>query len=173
MTTRTIMLFPEFDNMDIIHEIRRRYDPLWALVPPHITLVFPFESELTDEALRLHIREHLKGVAPFDIAMQGFRKQEDRHGYYLFLDVINGAGEIADIHARLYRDALAPFDSGRAYMPHMTVGRVSCAEALNEAFVDASRHKDTFGATVRRVSVEMIGPHEESIIIIEHELTGN
>lgn len=172
MTARTIMLFSEFDNMAILHEIRRRYDPLWALVPPHITLVFPFESELTDEALRLHIREHLKGIAPFDIAMQGFSKQEDRHGYYLFLNVVKGAEEIADIHARLYRDALERFDSGRAYVPHMTVGRVSRAEALNEAFDDASRHKDVFNATIKRVSVEMIGPHEESIIIIEHELAG-
>ena len=47
MATRTIMIFPEFENIDIINDIRKKYDPLADLVFPHITLAFPFDSELT------------------------------------------------------------------------------------------------------------------------------
>ena len=43
---RTIMIFPQFNNIEIIDGIRDRYDPLAKLVRPHITLVFPFESEM-------------------------------------------------------------------------------------------------------------------------------
>lgn len=32
---RTIMIFPQFDNMEIIDEIRALYDPLSGLVRPH------------------------------------------------------------------------------------------------------------------------------------------
>lgn len=46
MITRTIMIFPEFENIDVINDIRNKYDPLADLVLPHITLVFPFDSEL-------------------------------------------------------------------------------------------------------------------------------
>ena len=45
-TLRTIMIFPEFENMEIIDNIRKKYDPLAELVRPHITLVFPFESQM-------------------------------------------------------------------------------------------------------------------------------
>ena len=47
MSLRTIMIFPEFENMDIIDRIRDKYDPLARLVRPHITLVFPFENEMS------------------------------------------------------------------------------------------------------------------------------
>ncbi|WP_313343152.1 hypothetical protein [Sedimentibacter sp.] len=46
MSIRTIMIFPEFENIDVINDIRKKYDPLADLVLPHITLVFPFDSEL-------------------------------------------------------------------------------------------------------------------------------
>ena len=45
------MIFPEFDNIDIIDEIRAKYDPLTKLVRPHITIVFPFEMEITNDEL--------------------------------------------------------------------------------------------------------------------------
>lgn len=43
------MIFPQFNNIEIINEIRHRYDPLANLLRPHITLVFPFESDMTND----------------------------------------------------------------------------------------------------------------------------
>ena len=60
MNTRAIMIFPEFKNINIINDIRKKYDPLANLVLPHITLVFPFDSKLTNEELNLYMRESLK-----------------------------------------------------------------------------------------------------------------
>ena len=45
------MIFPQFDNIDVINSIRNKYDPLAKLVKPNITLVFPFDSEITNEQL--------------------------------------------------------------------------------------------------------------------------
>lgn len=172
MSLRTIMIFPEFENIDVINDIRKKYDPLADLVLPHITLVFPFDSELTNEELNLHLKECLRDIQPFKVELEGFSKQVNSYGNSLFLNVVQGIDEIKNIHDRLYKDKLKQFDAGYDYVPHMTVGRVSSMELLDNAFDDVSAYNDKFSTVVKKISVEMIGDHEESIIIIEHELNG-
>ncbi|MBE6063574.1 MAG: 2'-5' RNA ligase family protein [Clostridium butyricum] len=171
MNTRTIMIFPEFENMGIINDIREKYDPLANLVLPHITLVFPFDSELTNEEIKLHLQRSLRDIQPFKIELSGFSKQENRYGNYLFLNVVQGAYIIKNIHNMLYSDKLKQFYMGNNdYIPHMTVGKLSSVELLDKAFEDVSRYNDKFNTIINKISVEMIGEHEESIIIIEHNL---
>jgi hypothetical protein len=50
---RSIIIFPQFGNdTNLIQNIRHQYDPLASKIAPHITLVFPFESEISSEAYR-------------------------------------------------------------------------------------------------------------------------
>ena len=65
---RTIMIFPQFKNIEIINEIRNRYDPLAKLVRPHITLVFPFENEMSNvNKISVEmIGEHEESIIVFD-----------------------------------------------------------------------------------------------------------
>lgn len=167
---RTIMIFPEFKNINIINNIRKKYDPLVDLVQPHITLVFPFDSKLTEEELKLYLKGCLSDIKPFKIELKGFSKQKDRHGNYLFLNVVQGYDEIKNIHDILYKDKLKEFDLGYEYVPHMTVGKLSTVELLDKAFDDVSKYKDKFSCIVKKISVEIIGEYEESIIIMEQEL---
>lgn len=71
MIERCIMIFPEFNNMKIIDEIRERYDPLASHVRPHITLVFPFYSDINSDKLKEHIEHVLSEIRPFKIALKG------------------------------------------------------------------------------------------------------
>ena len=98
MILRTIMIFPKFDNMEIINHIRKEYDPLADLVRPHITLVFPFESSMTNDNLAQILENRLDCVKPFSLKMCGVSKQEDIYGNYLFLNVSQGGEEIKEIH---------------------------------------------------------------------------
>ena len=82
---RTIMIFPQFSNIEIINEIRDRYDPLAKLVRPHITIVFPFESEMTNDELAEKLTRSLKDVGPFELVLHGFSKTDDN---YLFLNIV-------------------------------------------------------------------------------------
>ena len=43
---RDILIFPNFDNVEKIQEIRKKFDELYDLIPPHITIAFPFNSEI-------------------------------------------------------------------------------------------------------------------------------
>ncbi|GKU28576.1 2'-5' RNA ligase family protein [Clostridium folliculivorans] len=69
MLKRCIMIFPEFENPKIIDNIRDKYDPLANHVRPHITLVFPFESDIKTDDLRTHISSVLSEIRPFEIIL--------------------------------------------------------------------------------------------------------
>ena len=170
MIMRTIMIFPEFENIGFIDKIRSKYDPLSDLVRPHITLVFPFESDMTDDEIREILEKRLADTRKFDLTLYGFGKQIEKFGNFLFLNVTQGREEIIKIHDILYANEFREFNSGFPYDPHMTVGKTGTAEELGEAYEDASSCTEIFTTTVTKISVEMIGEHEESIIIIEKEL---
>ncbi|MGN0552262.1 MAG: 2'-5' RNA ligase family protein [Oscillospiraceae bacterium] len=167
---RTIMIFPDFENMEVIDNIRAKYDPLAKLVRPHITIVFPFNIEMSNDEL-LHILDaRLNGIEPFRIELQGFSKCENRFGNYLFLNVCKGADHISDIHDVLYCNEFRICDFGSQYIPHMTVGKLSNVEKLNKAYEDIKDIKCRFTSVIDKISVEMIGENEESIIILEKHL---
>ena len=170
MCTRTIMIFPEFAEMEIIDEIRERYDPLAHLVRPHITIVFPFENQMSNNDIAEILSVRLKNIHPFELVLNGISKQEDRFGNYLFLNVVNGTEIITHLHDLLYSNEFSEFDLGMQYVPHMTVGKLKTTEELNEAYDSVKENKTLFRSMITKISVEMIGKNEESIIVIEKEL---
>jgi 2'-5' RNA ligase len=47
---RAIIIFPQFgSDTNLIQDIRNQYDPLANKIAPHITLVFPFESDISSK----------------------------------------------------------------------------------------------------------------------------
>ena len=164
------MIFPEFDNIDVIDEIRAKYDPLAKLVRPHITIVFPFEMEITNDELSMILENRLRDIKSFEIEMQGFSKCEDRFGNYLFLNVVKGTEIITQLHDLLYSNEFGEFALGIPYMPHMTVGKLKTVDDLNNAYDSVMGNKTLFKCIITKISVEMIGENEESIIVIEKKL---
>ena len=57
---RCILIFPKFKNIDLIQKIRNKYDPLANLIAPHITLVFPFSDDISNEDLISKLTSLLK-----------------------------------------------------------------------------------------------------------------
>lgn len=180
MSLRTIMIFPEFENTPQIDRIRDLYDPLAGLVRPHITLVFPFALDMSDEELADILDTRLSSVKPFDLEMQGFTaivEESENYlngtafsGNYLFLNVTKGEDQICRIHDILYENEFSVCASGIPYMPHMTVGKLPDPEALNKAYDDVKDIRTVFSKRIDTVSVERIGEHDESIIIIRKKL---
>jgi len=170
MSLRTIMIFPKFENIGYIDRIRTLYDPLASLVRPHITLVFPFESPVTDEELREIMHNRLQLVRPFELCMHGISCHTDASGHYLFLNVQQGEEKLHAIHRSFYQHEFRDYEHSFPYVPHMTVGRLPDARQLNAAYEEVRAMTAVFHTVVDTVSVEMIGEHEESIIILEHRL---
>ena len=170
MSKRTIMIFPEFENMDIIDRIRDKYDPLARLVRPHITLVFPFENEMSNEAIEEILIKRLYDVKPFEIVLNGISLQVDKYGNFLLLDVQKGEEDICYIHEVLCKSEFKQFDSDIRYKPHITIGKFQTEKELNNAYNDLKNLDESFTTIVNKISVEVIGKNEESIIVIEKML---
>ncbi len=173
MLQRCIMIFPHFNNMDVINKIRDKYDPLAKHVKPHITLVFPFESDIDYSRLKKHLEATVSSVDPFVLKLSDITPVRS-FGNYLFLNILHGRDEIVELHKKLYTGILEEFYpqwlNGSDYNPHMTVGKIDDEEKFKSAVTEASKVKDTFETVVDKVSVEIIDENQHSIIEVEIEL---
>lgn len=159
---RSILLFPQFENAALIEEIRKKYDPLYKFIRPHITLVFPFESEYLQDEIDVHIRSKLKGIKPFEVIMSEITGTVNND---LFLNVKKGNDEIIRIHDLLYTDILEPFRDRRyTYTPHITVGRFADKEDLTNVLLEYEGLDHSFDTIINEITVEIIDEHENSII---------
>ncbi|MGE6539150.1 2'-5' RNA ligase family protein [Bacillus luti] len=162
---RTILLF--LNNMPIneIEDIRQKHDPLFELIPPHITSVFPFESSILNSELELHIINVSKGIQNIELE---FANQITSEGEYLFLRVEKGKEQIEKLHDILYTGPLLQFlKEAIPYIPHVTVGRKESAELATEVVKDMPSFHKELNCVIDRISVERIGENGESIIEFE------
>ncbi len=83
MFNRAIVIFPQFKNVRLINEIREKYDPLSDYIAPHITLVFPFESDIPAIELIEHIKVALVGCDKFSLAMCGITASSDGYIFHI------------------------------------------------------------------------------------------
>ena len=161
---RDILIFPKFNNMNIINDIRNKYDRLANLVKPHITLAFPFESSMSNDELKNRLMQVLKPVKPFEIVMSGvsLHKDENIKTNYIFLNVVSGVKEIQILHNEIYEKVLNQKMSFE-YIPHITLGTTENEQIEFEL-------NDKFKTIVTKVSVEEIGENEESKVLFEVDL---
>ncbi len=168
MPKRCIMIFPDFEKLEIIHELRALYDPYANFVKPHITLVFPFDSDFTTEELMDHIRASLCDVKSFALTMQGISPHRSG-GNYLFLNVLEGNQEIRSLHDKLYTGILQRFyRADIPYVPHMTIGKIEEENDYIRAIQNTRELQNMFRTQVTKISVETIGASEESRIEYEY-----
>jgi 2'-5' RNA ligase len=159
--TRSILLFPRFENEGALQRMRLKYDPLTDKIPLHL-IVFPFESELSTEQLRDHVKESVAPVTPFSLILRGITGTPEG---YLFLGVKRGNDEIIRLHDRLYTGVLAPFYYRNvSYVPHLTVGRLTDELAFAEALADTADFQETFATMIHEVAVEIIGQDDSSVV---------
>ncbi|OEF99897.1 hypothetical protein BHF71_07235 [Vulcanibacillus modesticaldus] len=167
MLKRCIMIFPEFKNMNLIDQIREKYDPLAKHVRPHITLVFPFESNIKTNELKEHLLKRLEGIKPFYLSLKGIVTSR-ANGNYIFLNIEDGKEKIIELHNNLYTGILEDYipDWLRKveYFPHMTVGNVANEDQYIKAIEETKNFNHVFETIVDTISVEIIDENEDSII---------
>lgn len=153
---RDILIFPKFSNINTIQNIRLNYDKLATLVPPHITLAFPFSDIISDEDLIIKMKEILIDTEPFKISFKGITVSQEK---YIFLNCIEGNDKIIKLHNEIYSKILNKHNKRVVnYIPHITLGK---AEKIGEL----KEFDDTFTTIVNEIIIEKIGENEESIII--------
>jgi 2'-5' RNA ligase len=163
------MIFPKFENGQIIDKVREQYDPLANHVKPHITLVFPFDSDIETTKLKEHLSSVLSQITCFEIILNGITPTNN-FGKYLFLNIQKGNDEIIELHKKLYTGILQnhfpEWLKGKVFLPHMTVGNFNDEEDFEMAINQTKNIVDSFKTIVNEISVEIIDENEDSIIEI-------
>ena len=162
---RDILLFPKFDNIEVIESIRKDCDELYGIIQPHITLVFPFIDDISDEELTNTVREYFKNKNKFYVKFSGTSYSEDN---YIFLNCTDGEENIIQLHDELYNIYFKKYLSDRKYIPHITIGQTYNTD--EEHLKKINNLKDEFECYIDTVVVEKIGDNEELIILDEIKL---
>lgn len=165
MVLRSILLFPQFENREKIDALREQYDPLVGHVGPHVTVVFPFESEIGTEELRRHVVQAVNGIVPFAMVFQGVTGAD---GGYLFLNVKRGNDQVIELHDRLYTGLLQEFLHRKVtYVPHITVGKLKDEQSFEAALAATEGWDEVFETVIEQVIVEIIAENGDSIVEFE------
>lgn len=153
---RDILIFPKFQNLYLIQEIRKKYDRLANLVDPHITLAFPFSDNIRNEDLIQSLNNVVSAFEPFKIIFSGISLTENNT---IFLNCIEGKDKIIELHDKIYENILPThLKKSINYIPHITLGICD-----NIDFLQNFDYK--FETIVNEISIEQIGENEESIIL--------
>ena len=153
---RDILIFPKFQNLYLIQEIRKKYDRLANLVEPHITLAFPFSDNIRNEDLIQSLNNVVSTFEPFKIIFSGISLTENNT---IFLNCIEGKDKIIELHDKIYENILPThLKKSINYIPHITLGTCD-----NIDFLQNFDYK--FETIVNEISIEQIGENEESIIL--------
>lgn len=168
MHNRAIVMFPKFNNINPINEIREKYDPLFDYIAPHITLVFPFKSDISTAELAKYLDQTLYGIGPVNLKMRGTIGSTDG---YIFLEVKKGNDKIIEMHDRLY-DGLLKEHHNRfiPFMPHLTLGRLRDVNVHREAVQSLGTFNEVFEIEIDEVVVVSLGNKEKAMVEYIHKL---
>lgn len=157
---RAIHIFPAFSNAAEIDAVRSIHDPLAAKIRPHITLVFPFESDLSAEELAGDARASVAGIECFRARLG---RPQIKEGV-IWLPVTEGRREVIALHDALYRGSLHRYwDRSRPYEPHVTIAR-DPANAFEGAHESVAALRGPFEGDAVSIVVEAIMPDQSSSV---------
>jgi poly(A) polymerase len=115
------LILPPEDVMRQIDKWRRVYDPNHKIVPPHITLVYPFIPENEWRQSRSMLVNCLKSFKPFNITLKELVHFEGEPTVLWIKPEDDGC--IVRMHAALEKDFFE-YTTGLefAFTPHLTIG---------------------------------------------------
>ena len=126
--------YPAIDT-DVIHQLRKKYDPQVDLIEPHLTIVFPLPESVGEQKLVSHLEQALLAWKPFTIRLKGLQRSWDN---CLFLLIEEGKLDVIRLHDELYTGVLAAYyRDDLPFVPHLTLGSFAederrCLQALEE-----------------------------------------
>jgi 2'-5' RNA ligase len=129
-----IAIFPSKKLQDVANSFRKRYDPHYALVPPHVTLKAPFEAEDSEmDGIVKYIRKVAKETDPLKLTVYKVSTFHPVNNVIHFK--IQDTDELTKLHEKLHEGKLQD-EKEYNFVPHITI-----AQELSDA-----GHSDVLGS---------------------------
>ncbi|HET7626761.1 MAG TPA: YjcG family protein [Bacillales bacterium] len=142
-----IAIFPSKKLQDMANALRKRYDPHYALIPPHITIKSAFEIDNEAEIAEIvgEINEIAKTIQPFSLHVYKVGSFHPVNNVIYF--GVKPTSSLTELHDKLNEGKLKreePYN----FVPHITI-----AQGLSD-----DEHADVYGSLkLRNMN------HEETI----------
>lgn len=141
-----IAIFPSKKMQDLANSLRKRYDPHYALIPPHLTIKSPFDLDESQESQAMEkIHEIAKNTEPFPLRILKVGSFHPVNNV-IYLRVQDTDG-LMTLHEQLNEGSLQREET-YTFVPHITI-----AQELSDA-----EHSDVYNS-LRMRKME----HEETI----------
>ncbi|MDX5474286.1 MAG: YjcG family protein [Bacillaceae bacterium] len=143
-----IAIFPSKKLQDFANSYRKRYDPHFALIPPHVTVKNTFEIAEDDmKAVTEQLHAITKNIAPFSLSISKVSSFSPVNNV-IYLKVEPHV-ELLELHEKLHAGE-GYFTDNReyAFVPHITIG-----QKLSD-----DEHSDVLGS-LKMLDVQ----HEETV----------
>lgn len=116
-----IVIFPTKQLQDLANSYRKRYDPHYSLIPPHITLANSFEAgEIDGKEIAKKCNLAAKKIEPFQIHVTKYSSfQPVNNVIYMKIEPTK---EIINLHESIY-ESLGGQNPEYNFVPHITVGQ--------------------------------------------------
>lgn len=153
---RSILIFPEFDNIERVQKIRQDYDSLYMHIRPHISLIFPFESTLQNNLIFDVLCEICQNISPFSINIS--KVSGDYENGYVWLEVGKNEINIRKLHRKLYdNDLFSSYElKNKKYIPHITIAQGLRPEKAFSLSKELNKRDINITAKVKSISVEEV-----------------
>lgn len=139
-----------------VADFRRRFDSLDGKCPPHVTIAFPFVSEVENSVIASAL-EASSARGAFDLVLLA----PQHEGAFVVLPVEQPDPWLGTTYLALSR--LVGAQSTRPYRPHVTIGR-GLTSAPTSAMAALPRRQQT---RINRIVLEEIQEDESSRVIYE------
>lgn len=155
MTSRyVIVIFPSASETADLDNFRSAWDPLAGSIAAHVTLVYPFESNIGQSTLESMVANVARNHSPFPVELGNPIVHEAE---YLFLVPRRGKRQIELLHQDLYA-AIPDAHLKSHFLAHMTIGRNAVPATIERARRDALKSGLVVRGQATTVSVYTVRP---------------
>ncbi|MBA4603446.1 2'-5' RNA ligase family protein [Thermoactinomyces mirandus] len=128
----SIVTFPQKKVQDWANSLRKRYDPQYCYIPPHITLKEKFE--LSDETFEKTV-ESLERVAK-EVREFHVKFNKVSHFYPITNTIylaIKDKEPLVELHDRI-NELFEPVKPAHQFVPHLTIGQEMSDDELHDIY---------------------------------------
>ena len=127
----SIVIFPQKHIQDFINSYRKRYDPQYNLIPPHIKLKgkFVYKEEKLEDIVK-GLEEIATKTKPFTINFTKIKSFYPIINRLFF--IVENEQPIIDLHNKINK--LFSKTTKYKYIPHLTIGQKMSEEELHDIY---------------------------------------
>lgn len=144
-----IVIFPTKELQDVANSYRKRYDPHYKLISPHLTLKEAFdasEDEVKEIASKLEMIA--KKAKPFSLHFHKVSHFQPTNNVLYF--ACKDEPKLTELHEMVHKPKILQHERIYDFIPHITIGQKMAEAELNDVYSQLRMENFDFNVDVKQ-----------------------